>query len=853
MQEYRLLSQKQKISKPDNDVILDRFLEYINDIGLTLYATQEEAILALFEEKNVILHTPTGSGKSLVATALHFKALCQNKRSVYTSPIKALVNEKFLALCREFGPDQVGMATGDATINKDASILCCTAEILSNIALRHGELAPYQDVIMDEFHYYSDKERGVAWQVPLLSMPRARFLLMSATLGDTSFFEEALTKLNSLPTVVVKSETRPVPLVYEYSENTLTETVLNLVNQKREPIYIVHFSQLEAAQTAQDFLSFSFCSREEKQRLDAEIKGFSFSSPYGPEIKKLLKNGIGLHHAGLLPKYRVLVEKLAQKGLLKIICGTDTLGVGINVPIRTVLFTRLCKFNGEKTTILSAREFHQISGRAGRKGFDNQGWVVVQAPEHVIENLKMEQKAGGDPTKLRKVVKKKPPEKNFVSWDKATFNRLVSMPPERLVSRFQVTHGMLLNVLSRGESGCAAMRKLIRDCHESPSRKKQLLHHAFKLFRSLLERKIIEFEQDVEGKHKLRLNIELQDDFSLDQTLSLYLIDTIKALDTSAPDYVLDLISIVESILEDPEIILHRQLYKIKSEKIAEMKRQGLDYDQRMIELENLEYPKPKADFIYSTFNEFAKKHPWLAKESIRPKSIAREMYENFYTFEDYIRIYELQKVEGVLLRYLTDVYKTISQTVPAQFMTEQTLEMEEFFKAIVKTTDSSLIDEWEMLKHPALQIEPLDKNKIEQAPGQARLIDDERSLFTLIRNEVFVLLKLLATGQFDKAAERIAPPTQDVDTVWTAENLESIMREYNQINGRMLFDPSARNSANTLIEKSKDNKVWRVEQVLIDINGNNDWSARFFVVLSEIELLGRTVLHLEKIGPIGL
>ena len=186
----------------------------------------------------------------------------------------------------------------------------------------------------------------------------------------------------------------------------------------------------------------------------------------------------------------MLVEQLAQKGLLKVICGTDTLGVGINVPIRTVLFTRLCKFDGQKTGILSARDFHQISGRAGRKGFDDHGWVVAQAPEHVIENLKLAEKSARDG---KKTVKRQPPEKNFVNWDKNTFARLIAAPPERLASRFQVTHGMLLNVLSREGDGCAAMQKLIRDCHETPKAKKAHTQRAWQLFRSLLDRQIIEF------------------------------------------------------------------------------------------------------------------------------------------------------------------------------------------------------------------------------------------------------------------------------------------------------------------------------------------------------------------------
>src|SRR5881409_2982392 len=440
---YDLIS---RADQPGNDILLGRFLEYTEGKRLQLYPAQESAILELFEEKNVILNTPTGSGKSLVAAALHFKALAQGKRSVYTCPIKALVNEKWLALCREFGPENVGLSTGDASVNRDAPILCCTAEILANIALREGPQAPVHDVVMDEFHYYSDRERGVAWQAPLLTLARTRFLLMSATLGETTFFEEALTRLNGRATASVASGERPVPLEFRYSELALAQTLETLVGEGKAPVYVVHFTQAEAAESAQDFTSINVCSREEKAAIAQATEGFKFSSPYGPEIRKWLRHGIGLHHAGLLPKYRVLIEQLAQKGLLKVICGTDTLGAGINVPIRTVLFTQLCKFDCHKTAILSARDFHQIAGRAGRKGFDERGWVVVQAPEHVIENIKLEEKAARNG---KKSVKRKPPEKNFVSWDKQTFMRLIQAAPERLTSRFQVSHGMLLNVLSR--------------------------------------------------------------------------------------------------------------------------------------------------------------------------------------------------------------------------------------------------------------------------------------------------------------------------------------------------------------------------------------------------------------------
>src|SRR6478609_2815956 len=485
---------------PSSDVLLDRFLRYTAGKRLTLYPAQEEAVLELLDGKNVILNTPTGSGKSLVASAMIFAALARGKRAVYTCPIKALVNEKWMALCREFGPDLVGLSTGDATVNRDAPVLCCTAEVLANIALREGKQANVDDAVMDEFHYYADRDRGVAWQAPLLALPQTRFLLMSATLGDPRFFEEAITRLNGRPTLTIKSGDRPVPLEYAYSEIPLAHTIEKLVDEKKTPVYVVHFTQADAAGSAQDFTSLKIASKEEKAEIAARIGRFAFSSPYGADIKKWLRHGIGLHHAGLLPKYRVLVEQLAQAGLLKVICGTDTLGAGINVPIRTVLFTQLCKYSGEKTAILSARDFHQVSGRAGRKGYDNLGWVVAQAPEHVIENQRMEQKAGGDKAKMRKIVKRKPPEKGYVPWDKATFEKLVVSQPEPLKSRFSVTHGMILNVLEG--PGCLGMGRLIKRSHDDQKQKRANGRLALQMVKSLLDAGILTREEQPNGGHR---------------------------------------------------------------------------------------------------------------------------------------------------------------------------------------------------------------------------------------------------------------------------------------------------------------------------------------------------------------
>ena len=831
------------------DDLLGRFLDYVSGRGLTLYPAQEEAVLGLFEGKNVILNTPTGSGKSLVASAMHYASLARGGRSVYTCPIKALVNEKWMALCRELGPENVGLSTGDATVNRDAPVLCCTAEVLANIALRGGGDAPVDDVVMDEFHWYADRDRGVAWQVPLLTLPQARFLLMSATLGDVAFFAEDLTRRNGRPTLTVKSADRPVPLEYAYSEIPLPQTLEKLVSEDKAPVYVVHFTQKDAAESAQAFTSLNLATREEKNAVAEAMKHFRFTSPYGPDVRRWLKQAIGLHHAGLLPKYRVLVEQLAQRGLLKVICGTDTLGVGINVPIRTVLFSRLCKFDGQKTAVLSARDFHQVAGRAGRKGFDDRGFVVAQAPDHVIENLRLDEKAKDG----KKVVKRKAPEHNYAHWDLQTFRRLIGAPPERLVSRFHVSHGMLLNVLSRPRDGCRAMQALIHDCHEPERARPGHFRRGWQLFRALVGRGIVEIVPRSPEGSRVRVNVDLQEDFSMNQALSLYLLETIPLLDPESETHDLDLLTLVESILENPDLILRRQLDALKGRAVADMKAEGLDYDQRMEKLEALEYPKPLREFVYDTFNAFADRHPWVGEENIRPKSIAREMFEGYRSFSEYVQEYDLERAEGLLLRHLNSVYKVLSQTVPDGAKTEGVVEMELYLRDMLRQVDSSLVEEWERMRDPSYV--PLAGGERELRPARPEALPDvtrDAKAFTAaIRTRAFAFLRAWSIGNDEAALEVLDSPADGDDVPWTVERLREAREAHRVEHSGLRLDPEARNLRHTHVTPSTDRPLWRVEQMLVDPEGLNDWVAELEVDLAASREAGEPVLRLQKLGPL--
>lgn len=854
---------KPKDTTSSHDELLDHFLMYVESKGLELYPAQEEAILELFGDNNVVLNTPTGSGKSLVAAAMHYKSAGMGRKSVYTCPIKALVNEKFLALCKDFGAENVGMMTGDASVNRDAPILCCTAEILSNIALNEGSESSIRDVIMDEFHYYSDNERGVAWQTPLLTMSNARFLLMSATMGATEFFRSELERLTSARSVVVSSNQRPVPLDFEYSEINLAESIEKIKNENKLPVYVVHFTQLRASETAQNLTSINFCTKDEKAKINEELESVTFTSPFGKEIKKFLKHGIGLHHAGLLPRYRILVEQLAQKGLLKVICGTDTLGVGVNVPIRSVLLTQLCKYDGSKTRILNARDFHQICGRAGRRGFDTQGSVICQAPEHVIENLKSERKAAKDPAKKKKLVKKKPPEKGFVNWSEDTFKKLEGAHPEPLVSSFDISHGMLLNVLSRETDGCESMRQIIKDCHETDHAKKQLLNKAWKLFRSLVDREIIELlPERLRQGAKVRVNLDLQDDFSLNQTLSLFLIDTLPHLNPEEENFAFDIITLAESILENPHIILRKQLDKVRDQAMADMKAKGVSYDERMEELEKLEYPKPNSEFIYAAFNQFASHHPWVGEENIQPKNIGREMYENFMSFNDYIKKYGLQKSEGVLLRHVSNVYKVLDQTVPDQWKTDELEESIEYFESMIRGVDSSLLDEWEKLhdlsddtvsqslssddgKTHRVQVEGRRKERPDDITQHPEKLEIE------IRTIIFELIRCLVSDDLEQFCSRLDSMSEDGGSEWNQDKVEQALDSYYESHDLIRTDPEARNKVHSHFSRHPEDGIWKISQTLIDPEKLNDWALDFELSLAHTRKTNRPQLTLKGFSAI--
>ncbi|MEC8924080.1 MAG: DUF3516 domain-containing protein [Actinomycetota bacterium] len=834
MSDSRLLSYVPE--EIDSGNLLDGFLAWAAAADIDLYEAQEEAILEIFSGHHVVLTTPTGSGKSLVATAAHFESIARGRRCWYTAPVKALVSEKFFALCVEFGSENVGMITGDASVNPNAPIICCTQEVLANLALRHGADAPVDTAVIDEFHYYSDKDRGWAWQIPLLELQRTQFVLMSATLGPAEFFVNDLKSRSERAAVEVTGTTRPVPLEWSYRETTLLESIQELLELDRAPVYIVHFTQRAAAERAQALTSLDVLTREEKQRIREELSNFRFDSPFGKDVARFVKAGIGVHHAGLLPKYRLLVERLAQEGLLKLICGTDTLGVGVNVPIRTVLFSQLCKFDGHETAILTVRDFQQIAGRAGRKGFDDHGFVWCQAPEHHVENLKAVQKASDDPKKRRKLQRKKPPERGYSHWDEKTFDRLRSGRPEALSSNFQVSHSMLLNVLDRPGDGCAALRKILTDNHELRPQQRGHIRRAIGMYRSLVSAGIIEILDAPDDDDRLvRVNVDLQAEFDLTGALSPFVPDAVELLDREDINYALDVVTVAESVLENPAVLLARQRDKARDELVTELKREGVEYEQRISLLDEVEWPKPLKEFLYTTFDAWAVHHPWLGQENLRPKSIARDLYERAMTFREYVNYYGIKGSEGVLLRYLSDVVKGLQKTVPDSAWTSQLEDIFEWLSALVRQIDSSLLDEWERLQNP---------DQLEEAAIRPQLVDittQTRAFRVMIRNATFRWVQLFARAEYAAMAEDGTGDLSDPATIKQA------VSGYWQQFDAVVIDADAR-SSHRLLETALDQNQISVEQIVCDPDGFNEWRFRGLVDLEASRQAGEAVVKLTEI-----
>ena len=828
---------------PDMDPAdaLDLFLDWTSSLGMELWPHQEEACMDLASGDHVVLGTPTGSGKSLVAEWLCFLAIVTDRRAYYTAPIKALVSEKFFELCDILGKDNVGMITGDTTINVHAPVICCTAEILANDALRMGEGADIGCVAMDEFHYYGDSDRGWAWQVPLLALPHAQFLLMSATLGDMSAIEEDLERRTGRHVDDISDAPRPVPLEYEYVETPLEATVELALREGEAPLYLVHFAQDAAFKDAQALASYGVSTKEQRSQIREAIAGVSFNTAFGKALRRLLLNGVGVHHAGMLPRYRLLVEKLAQKGLLPVICGTDTLGVGINVPIHTVVLTALSKFDGKRQRRLNAREFHQIAGRAGRAGFDTEGHVIAEATENDIEKAKALTKAGGDPKKAKKVKPRQMP-KGFVGWKKENFEHLVEARPETLRPHLRITHSMVLCEVDQGGDAYARTMRLVDDSAQSDEEKAALKARADEIFATLEAADVVVVGKDADGGDAYSLTVDLPDDFALDQPLSPFLLAALELLDPESETYALDVVSMAEATLEDPWQILRAQERQARDAAMEAMKAEGLDYDERVEKVQEVSYPKPLEELLEAAFAEYCKSVPWANDYKLSPKSVLRDMLESASDFKGYVARYGIARSEGTLLRYLSDAYRVLARTVPPEKKNEELEGVVGWLGLVVRTTDSSLLDEWEGWGAS-------DDEGLSAAPPEAEeaVVADRRAVTLLVRNALMARVTLIARGDSERLGEL------DGDWGWPERRWQQEIGSFYEEHGELLLDGDARSKRYFSLDESDERSehVWHVRQMLHDAEGDDDYGIAGDIDLDATQERGEAVFSSFAFGPV--
>ncbi len=821
----------------DGEEALELFLEWVEGRGLELWEHQEEALLSIAAGDHVVLGTPTGSGKSLVALGMCFMALCADYTSYYTAPIKALVSEKFFDLVDVFGRDNVGMVTGDVAINPGAPVVCCTAEILANQALREGEDTSVAWVAMDEFHYYGDPDRGWAWQVPLLALRRTKFLLMSATLGDMTDIATSLEERTGVAVDLVTDAPRPVPLSYEFVETSLEATVELALKNGDAPLYVVHFSQDAALRSGQALASYGVSTREQRDQIKEACKGTRFSTAFGKTLHRLLVTGVGVHHAGMLPRYRLLVEKLAQQGLLPVICGTDTLGVGINVPIHTVLLTALAKYDGRRQRRLNAREFHQIAGRAGRAGFDTEGVVIAQATEYDIEKARALAKAGGDPKKARRIRVSKPPE-GFVGWNKQTFERLLQAEPEPLRPRMKVTHSMVLAEVTQGGDAWSRMRELVDASAQSDDEKEALRTRTDEIFATLMDAGVVTREEYEDGTADYDTTVDLPDDFALDQPLSPFMLAALELLDRESDTYAYDVISLVEATLDDPYQILRAQERAARNEAMERMKAEGVEYEDRIERIQEVTYPKPLAELVFAAFERYCAEVPWANDYTPRPKSVLRDMLETASDFKGYIQRCNIARAEGILLRYLSEAYRALARTLPPDKLDERLEDIISWLGLVVRTVDSSLVDEWS--RSGELDLEagapPVDENEV---------VHDRRGVRLLVRNALFARVRLAAEDDARALGEI------DAEWGWRMPRWKAALDAYYEEHEEVLLDADARSTSFFELDEGdeRDHHVWHARQMFHDPEGDRDFGIAADVDLDATQESGDAVFVNYRVG----
>jgi hypothetical protein len=440
------------------DIELAFYERFLIEKGIEPYPAQEQAFARIFAGDSVLVTVPTGTGKTLMAKAALFRALQLGQRAVYTTPLRALTEEKFRELEEDFGLDAVGFATGDYRVRPEAPLQVVVAEILWNRIYGGRGQAPADVVIMDEGHYFNDPERGYVWEQSIIGLdPRVQLVILSATIGDAEAFCQWAYLCRRAPLELVQSFDRKVPLYHQYRESYLVEVAKELHAAGDVPAIIFGFSREQCFERARLLRACPrFTTDDERLRIAELCDGVVLERGLGPELRPLLLHGIGVHHAGVLPRYKALVEKLALERLVKFVVSTETISAGINLPAKRVIFPSLRKHVAGKARLLTSAEYHQMAGRAGRPQFDTEGIAITLAPEEVVQETRKElkdAKKGGftvDEEKLRRGAyaraRAQAVKDGDVTWDPQIHEKLVGGRPAPLRSQTKITPQQILAI-----------------------------------------------------------------------------------------------------------------------------------------------------------------------------------------------------------------------------------------------------------------------------------------------------------------------------------------------------------------------------------------------------------------------
>jgi len=436
----------------DAELELSFYEKFLLGPGIEPYPVQELAIGHIFAGRSVLVTVPTGTGKTLMAKAALHLAVGRGQRAIYTTPLRALTEEKFRELSSDFGEANVGFATGDYKVNREAPIQVEVAEILWNRIVADKHVCPAEIVVMDEGHYFNDPERGYVWEQSIIGLdPRTQLVVLSATVGHPERFCQWVEVTRRVPMELVDSRERKVPLVHEYREDMLIDTVRELAHTGDVPAIVFVFGREQCFEVARLLKSCRrFTTDEEKAKIDELCNEALLPAGCAKELRPLLGHGIGIHHAGILPRYKQLVEQLALERLIKFVVSTETIAAGINLPARTVVFPSLRKFIKQQPRMMTAAEYHQMAGRAGRPQFDDRGLAITLAPEQVVSDLKKELKHTKDVERAKKTVygraRNDAQRRGDVIWTPELHQELVKGEPAELRSKTKISAEQVLAI-----------------------------------------------------------------------------------------------------------------------------------------------------------------------------------------------------------------------------------------------------------------------------------------------------------------------------------------------------------------------------------------------------------------------